>query len=86
MPGVNAGWANNCGIQLFTVGWVECPTPDVPPVGGGRSSGPSVGPGDFFNQAPSIKKKEPLYLQQAIQEDEELMIIIKAFVETIRWR
>ena len=23
--GVNSGWANNCGVELFTVGWVQCP-------------------------------------------------------------
>ena len=24
MP-VQSGWANNCGNELFTVGWVQCP-------------------------------------------------------------
>jgi hypothetical protein len=24
MP-VLSGWANNCGIELFTIGWVQCP-------------------------------------------------------------
>ena len=23
---INSGWANNCGVELFTVGWVECPS------------------------------------------------------------
>lgn len=22
--GFNSGWANNCGTQLFTLGWVPC--------------------------------------------------------------
>lgn len=26
MP-VNSGWANNCGKELFTLGWVQCATP-----------------------------------------------------------
>ena len=21
---INAGWANNCGKELFTIGWVPC--------------------------------------------------------------
>ena len=20
----NSGWANNCGVELFTLGWVRC--------------------------------------------------------------
>ena len=27
--GVNSGWANNCGVELFTVGWVQCPVTKV---------------------------------------------------------
>ena len=51
------------------------------PGGGGVSA-----PGTHFNQAPSVKKKgEPLLLMQALQEDEELLIILKSFVEIIRW-
>ena len=53
----------------------------APPGGGGGVSAP----GTHFNQAPSVKKNEPLMLAQALQEDEELIIILKAFVETIRW-
>ena len=29
-----SGWANNCGTELFTIGWVPCET-DV--IGGGSS-------------------------------------------------
>jgi hypothetical protein len=54
----------------------------LPPGGGGGSVS---APGTRFNQAPSVDKNEPLYLTQALQEDEELLIIIKSFVETIRW-
>jgi hypothetical protein len=54
----------------------------IPPGGGG-----SVGSGvSHFNQAPNTKvKKRPIMLAQAKQEDEELIMIIKAFVETVRW-
>ena len=57
----------------------------VPPVVGG---GATVGlPGrDYFNQAPDTRDKiDPLMMQQILQEDEELLIMIKAFAETIRW-
>ena len=23
---INSGWANDCGVELFTIGWVECPS------------------------------------------------------------
>ena len=32
---VNAGWANNCGVQLFTIGWVPCPTAEEEQPSGG---------------------------------------------------
>ena len=59
----------------------------IPPVGGGGSGGgPSVGlPGEnYYNQAPP-QYKDPLLLEQALQEDEEMLLMIKAFVETIQW-
>lgn len=59
----------------------------IPPVGGGGSGGgPSVGlPGEsYFNQAPPRQRDNDLFLQQAIQEDEEMLLMIKAFVETIQ--
>jgi len=55
-----------------------------PPSGGGGTVG-GRGPGAEPSPRPSIDKNEPLYLAQALQEDEELLIIIKSFVETIRW-
>lgn len=55
----------------------------TPPRGGGGSVG---APGTRFNQAPDTRRnKEPLHLQQALQEDEELIILIKAFAEVIQW-
>lgn len=29
---LNSGWANNCGVQLFTIGWVPCDVA-IPAVG-----------------------------------------------------
>ena len=73
------------GGFLATIG-LGVRQPDVvPPRGGG---GTSIGlPGrSHFNQAPSTKDKiDPLMMQQILQEDEELLIMIKAFAETIRW-
>ncbi len=52
-----------------------------PPTGGGGSL-----PGQSFNQAPDTRNKvDPLMAAQILQEDEELLIMIKAFAETIRW-
>ncbi len=56
----------------------------TPPRGGG---GTGAGPGDYYNQAPDTRRKtdEPLLLAQARQEDEELIILLKAFAEVIQW-
>lgn len=32
---IASGWANNCGTQLFTIGWVPCVTEEIPQQGGG---------------------------------------------------
>lgn len=70
----------------FWPGGIDDSVAEIPPTGGG-GSGPGIGlPGEnYYNQAPAIKRDEPLELQQALQEDEELIIMLKAFVETIRW-
>jgi hypothetical protein len=55
-----------------------------PPVTGG--GGTTSAPGTHFNQAPP-KYRDPrdlLNLEQALQEDEEMLLMIKAFVETIQ--
>jgi hypothetical protein len=61
--------------------------PVAPGGGGGHSAGPGHGhgPGALPSPRPSIDKNQPLYLQQALQEDEELILILKAFTEVIRW-
>jgi hypothetical protein len=42
---ISAGWANSCGKELFTIGWVPCAVdaPASPSTGGGRGSGPTNG-------------------------------------------
>lgn len=57
---------------------VEIPRP------GGGGTGPGVGPGAQRSPRPSVRD-EPLFLQQALQEDEDLIILIKAFAEVIQW-
>lgn len=59
---------------------VEIPLPG--PRGGG-GSGPSVGRDSHFNQAPP-KYRDP-FIDQALMEDEELIILLKAFAEVIQW-
>lgn len=54
----------------------------IPPPSGGGGGGVSA-PG--FNQAPSVKKDRELYIDQAHNEDEELIILLKAFAEVIQW-
>ena len=54
-----------------------------PPTGGGGGTG--AGPGAFRSPRPTVDKNEPLYLTQALQEDEELILILKAFTEVIQW-
>lgn len=51
---------------------------------GGGGTGIGHGPGALPSPKPSIGD-EPLYLAQALQEDEELILILKTFVETIKW-
>lgn len=57
--------------------------PPQPPTGGGGSSS---APGTKYNQAPSTRKdKQTLLLAQAMREDEELIYILKEFIEVTRW-
>ena len=55
-----------------------------PPTGGG---GGGVGlPGEnYYNQKPPVIKDKEMYLDQALMEDEELLIFLKAFAEVVRW-
>lgn len=55
----------------------------VPPVVGGGGS--TSAPGTHFNQAPDTRKKSPLLLAQALREDEELIMILKEFIEVTQW-
>lgn len=55
-----------------------------PPVAGGGGSSAGVGY-SHYNQAPDTREYKPkLLLKQAMQEDEEMLLMIKAFVETIQ--
>ena len=79
---INAGFANNCGIELFTIGWVQCPGADpLPPYdpgppsqgGGRRSERPSYrdGPHDALEQT---RRK------RILQEDDDIVALITAML------
>lgn len=56
----------------------------LPPVAGGGGSSAGIGH-SHYNQAPDTREYKPkLLLKQAMQEDEEMLLMIKAFVETIQ--
>lgn len=59
--------------------------PIQPPTGGG-GSGPGIGlPGEnYYNQAPP-RIKDPNKYEQALQEDEEMLMIFKSIIELIEW-
>ena len=50
--------------------------------GGGGYSFPGV---NLPSPKPSIDKDEPLFLAQALQEDEEMIILLKALAEVVTW-
>lgn len=54
----------------------------TPPRGGG---GTSSAPGTKYNQAPDTRETRRSYLAQARQEDEDLIYLLQAFAEVIKW-
>ncbi len=67
---INAGWANNCGIELFNIGWVRCPSADL---GGGGSS---KGGKRRWIDAPGRASTYEL----AKYEDEEIIAVLQALL------
>ena len=67
---INAGWANNCGKELFTIGWVRCPSDDL---GGGGSSKGKRRP---WTEAPGLGSNYEI----AMYEDEEIAAVLQAFL------
>lgn len=59
----------------------EPPVVPLPSGGGGTVSAP----GTHFNQAPPVIRDAELYIDQALMEDEELILFLRAFAEVIRW-
>lgn len=55
----------------------------IPPVSGGGGTQGS-GPGFAPSPRPPVDRT-PLYLAQAMQEDEELIMILKEFIEVTQW-
>ncbi len=68
--GVNTGWTNSCGQELFTLGWIGC----------GGAEQPQV----------QKKKTRPYggindpYLEIAMREDEEILMLCRALIETMQ--
>lgn len=60
---IRSGWANNCGIELFTHGWVQCPDDDQKEL------------------HPHVR-----FHQQAMREDEEMLLLFASFIEVISCR
>jgi len=67
---INSGWANDCGKELFTIGWVTCDI--VEPI-----EKKKIGGGTNFSYAPSRLK------EQLLREDEEILAVIMAFMRII---
>ena len=57
----------------------------LPPIGGGGGGTQGSGPGFAPSPRPSVDKRPPLLLAQAMQEDEELIMILKEFIEVTQW-
>jgi hypothetical protein len=82
-----SGWANNCGVELFTYGWVRCdvPIPRSIPIP------PSISGDDRVRRTPQKAKQTPQLLPplqvdniKAIieEEDEELLTIVSLLVSS----
>ena len=79
-----SGWANNCGTELFTIGWVPCETPTVPvtnPTDVGRGSGPT----DGIRRLPGYNKHHQDNIletrrKRILQEDEDIIALIMAML------
>jgi len=76
---ITSGWANNSGVELFTIGWVTTEVIPIEPVAGGGGSFSSPSNYTHYNQAPSVDRtpsKPRRFLNQAMHEDEELVILL----------
>jgi hypothetical protein len=76
-------------LQQLTGVWVEqyAPAPDepTPPSGGGGSGINHAQNYSHYNQAPDTRETPRVdYLRQARREDEDLLILMKTFVEIIK--
>ncbi len=76
-----SGWANSCGIELFTHGWVTCEVTVVIPVLSPGVASPGAASGNGLRtqaKYDKIYKDETLDIQHRkilIQEDEELIVM-----------
>ena len=80
---IRSGWANSCGIELFTHGWVQCPSATVPPTvpgGGGRGSGRTSGirPLGYTGQREDALAETRR--KRILREDDDIVAIIGAML------
>ncbi len=81
---INAGFANNCGIQLFTIGWVECPsaiTPVPSTDGGGRGTGPIGRRARAGYEGAGLDALEETRRKRILIEDDDIVALIMAMLE-----
>lgn len=79
---VLAGWANNCGIELFTIGRVQCPGEIIssPPSPSGRGSGPTHGiRKEGYKDHREAALRETRH-NRILREDEDVIALIVAIL------
>jgi hypothetical protein len=71
----NSGWANSCGTELFTLGWVKCAVVVVK-----KSKVTSVSGSAKPSLITSSYKEETISFKQLFLEDEELVSIVSLLI------
>ena len=80
---INAGFANNCGIELFNIGWVQCPSDAVPAPapshGGGRGTGGIHRPRTGYERGRDDAVEETRR-KRILQEDDDIIALLTAML------
>jgi len=73
---IGSGWANNCGTELFTLGWVQCEVVVVTAKVAPDSSGYDEAAIRSLRKQSKYNKQFDLHHKKIlIQEDEELIVM-----------
>jgi hypothetical protein len=62
---IGQGWANSCGKELFTIGWIPCAVVES-----------TTTPGATGRRKSQLKRRHEL----AMREDDELIAIIESYI------